>query len=308
MLLKTADDKTPDIQVLEALLRRPDLDAWTRRQIEEEIWSIRLGAKSEADAAYQLDFDLKDSRHWVTIHDLRLDIDGHVAQIDHLVISRMLEVFVCESKSFTGGVKVNEHGEWTTFRDRRPIGIPSPVEQNRRHIAVLERAIKLGYVDLPRRFVAIKPTFHNRVLVSTAGSIGRPRRKLPELDAVVKVDQFRTHLLNRNFSNLTMLKLVGADTLEAFGRQLVALHQPHGTDWARRFGISPIEPAVAAPTPSRIPGGKERRPSGIPCASCGTEVSTAEVYFCRINKARFDGHVYCMACQQVVAPTSKHGS
>ncbi len=70
---------------------------------------------------------------WAVIHDLRLDIEGQVAQIDHLVISRMLEVFVCESKSYSGGVKVNEFGEWITFRDRRPVGIPSPIEQNRRH-------------------------------------------------------------------------------------------------------------------------------------------------------------------------------
>jgi hypothetical protein len=183
MLLKTADDRAPDIEALQALLTRPGLDDRTERQIQTEIWNVRLGAKAESDAAYQIDFDLKESRHWAVIHDLRIDLEGHVAQIDHLVISRMLEVFVCESKSFTGGVKVNEHAEWVTFRAGRPMGIPSPVEQNRRHIAVLERVIKLGYVELPRRLVAIKPSFHNRVLVSASGSIGRPRKKLPELDA-----------------------------------------------------------------------------------------------------------------------------
>jgi hypothetical protein len=302
MLLKTADDKTPDIEALEALLRRPDLDARTRRDVEGEIWSIRLGAKSEADAAYQLDFDLKESRHWVTIHDLRLDIEGQVAQIDHLVISRLLEVFVCESKSFTGGVKINDQGEWTTFRERRPIGIGSPIEQNRRHIAVLERAIKLGRVELPRRIVAIRPSFVNIVLVSKEGTISRPRRKLPDLDAVVKVDQFRTHLLNRNFSNLSMLKIVGSDTLATFGRQLVALHQPHQSDWEKRFGIPPIDPAAAAPNRERAPASKERKPSGIACASCGVEVSTAEAYYCRINKQRFDGQIYCIKCQQRIAP------
>lgn len=110
MQLKTADDRAPDIEALEALSHRPDVDARVARMIEDEIWSIRLGAQAEFDAAYQLDFDLKESSRWAVIHDLRLDIEGQVAQIDHLVISRMLEVFVCESKSYSGGVKVNEFG------------------------------------------------------------------------------------------------------------------------------------------------------------------------------------------------------
>ena len=157
----------------------PDLDARQRRAIQDEIWAIRLGVKAESDAAYQLDFDLRDNKNWAVIHDLRIELEGQVAQIDHLVISRMLEVFVCESKSYTGGVKVNEHGEWSTFRDRRPIGIPSPVEQNRRHIKVLEQVIKLGYVELPRRIVALKPTYKNIVLVSASGLITRPKTEAP---------------------------------------------------------------------------------------------------------------------------------
>jgi hypothetical protein len=142
MLLKAADDRAADLNALEALLRRSDIDARQRRDIQDEIWAIRLGAKAERDAAYQLEFDLRDSKQWVVIHDLRLELDGRLAQIDHLVISRILEVFVCESKSYTGGVKVNEHGEWSTYRDRRPVGIPSPVEQNRRHIKVLDEFIQ----------------------------------------------------------------------------------------------------------------------------------------------------------------------
>ena len=267
MLLKTADDKSGEIQALEALLRRSDVDARQRRAIQDEIWSIRLGAKAEADAAYQLDFDLRDSRHWAVIHDLRIDLDGRVAQIDHLVISRMLEVFVCESKSYTGGVKVNEHDEWSTYRDRRPIGIPSPVEQNRRHIKVLEEVIKLGHVELPRRFIAIKPNYKNIVLVSASGLITRPRKKLPDLDSVVKVDQFRTYLVNRDFPDRQMLKLVGSDTLEAFGRQLVALHSPAPVEWEARFGltVSPA-PVVADAAPTRKPWLVK---FDGPCSSCG---------------------------------------
>ena len=55
MQLKTADDRAPAIESLEALRRRPDIDARTARPIEDEIWSIRLGAKADSDAAYQTD-------------------------------------------------------------------------------------------------------------------------------------------------------------------------------------------------------------------------------------------------------------
>lgn len=175
-------------------------------------------------------------------------------------------------------------------------------EQNRHHIAVLERAIKLGYVDLPRRIVAIKPTFINIVLVSKEGSIGRPRKKTPELNAIVKVDQFRTQLLNRNVSSISALKLVGSGTLKRFGHQLVALHQPAERDRAKRFGIN--EPAQVATGPVEPPPPPAPASSAV-CARCGLAVSAAEVRFCRFNKARFDGQLYCMPCQQVVAPLAK---
>ncbi len=261
-------------------------------QIEDEIWAIRLGAKAEADAAYQLDFDLRDSKHWAVIHDLRIDLDGRVAQIDHLVISRMLEVFVCESKSYTGGVKVNEHGEWSTYRDRRPIGIPSPVEQNRRHIKVLEEVIKLGHVELPRRLVALKPTYKNIVLVSASGLITRPRKKLPDLDSVVKVDQFRTYLLNRDFPDRQMLKLVGSDTLEAFGRQLVALHSPARFDWGARFGLAVnTSPVVADAAPVRRPWLVKY---DGPCSTCGKLLAkgTPAVWH------RAEGRMVCLDCDK----------
>jgi hypothetical protein len=278
--LKAADDKQPDIAALEALIERPDIEARTKRSIEDEIWSIREGAKAEGDAAYEIEFHLGDNPHFVTIHDLRLDIDGHVAQIDHLVISPVLEVFVCESKRFGAGVKINELLEWTTFRNRRPVGVASPLEQNKRHIAVLERAVKLGYIQPPKRMglLTMKPTFVSRVLIGTSASITRPRRKAAELDAVVKVDQFRTRLLERDVSNAAMLKLVWGDTLERFGRQFVALHTPHRVDWAARFGLdrgSPARSVSAQPSAGPLveAASSARPPWRVkydgPCSQCG---------------------------------------
>jgi RNase P subunit RPR2 len=217
-------------------------------------------------------------------------VEGLTAQIDHLAISRMLEVFVCESKSYTGGVKVNEHGEWLTFRDRRPIGIPSPVEQNRRHIKVLEQVISRGYVELPRRIVALKPTYKNIVLVSMDGLINRPKQKLPDFDLVVKVDQFRTYLLNRDVPDRQMLKLVGSDTLEAFGRQLVALHRPATVDWAAKFGVAGVAPSTSVEaTPARRPWLVKY---DGPCSNCGTVLSKGTTAVWRQHERR----MLCLDC------------
>lgn len=124
----------------------------------------------------------------------------------------------------------------------------------------------------------------------------------------MKVDQFRTHTLQRDFSTLSMWKIVGTDTLEAFGQQLVALHQPRQVDWANRFGLTETPPLpVLVPTPAPVGEPSAPKPSGVLCASCGVEVSRAEASFCRFNKARFDGQIYCIPCQQRVAPHTKQG-
>lgn len=94
----------------------------------------------------------------VAARDLRLEIGGRVAQIDHLIIDRFLTIWVCESKHFTEGVAVNDHGEWSRFWRGRSTGMPSHTEQNRKHIEVLRDVFDGGLVALPRRLgIAVKP-------------------------------------------------------------------------------------------------------------------------------------------------------
>ena len=44
------------------------------------------------------------------IHDLRIECEGRVAQIDHLLIGRFLDIWVCETKNFSEGIAINEQG------------------------------------------------------------------------------------------------------------------------------------------------------------------------------------------------------
>lgn len=323
MRIKESDDRGLDISALEALLARPDADADTRRTVEQEIRQIRAGMAGERDAAYAIEFYLGASRNWVTIHDLRLEVAGRVAQIDHLVINRLLDVWVCETKHFAEGVAVNEQGEWTAFYGRRAYGVPSPVEQNRRHMTVLEDAVDRGLINLPKRLgITIKPKFFPLVLVSDRARITRPERaaasRVDGLETVIKMDQF-TATVMRTFderSSFAMVKAVGTETLANVARSLATLHVPATFDWTARFGLSPTptvptmpsrvavpqaEPAPVMPAtaaPPAMPATPTTSTAMSACAACGKPISEAVIAFCAERPARFAGASYCMTCQR----------
>jgi DNA helicase-2/ATP-dependent DNA helicase PcrA len=261
VLIKSADDKQPDIDALTALLARSDVDAATRKKIEQEIRSIRAGVEGEREAAYEIDFHYRDSKKLVVIHDLRIEVGGRVAQIDHLMINRLLEVWVCETKHFVEGVGVNEYSEWVRFWNGKPHGIPSPVEQNRRHIAVLNDAFKKGLVQLPKRLgVTLKPQMRSYILVSNGARISRPKSRaaaarVDGLDTVIKVDQLKTSIDQRvdQMSGVDVIgslaHIVSPEAMQKLARDLVALHKPIHVDWVAKFCPSGT-PAVAAPEPA----------------------------------------------------------
>src|SRR4051812_26549856 len=191
---------------------------------------MAAGERAERDAAYQIEFYFGRSENWATIHDLRIEVDGLAAQIDHLIINRLAEVWVCESKSFAEGVSINEHGEWSRWWQGRQHGMASPIEQNRRHIHLLERVFDAGLAPLPRRLglVSMKPRLRSLVLVSNEARISRPRRKVDGLDEVIKAEQLKTRLLEalEKAPTRDLARAIGKDGLEQYARGLAALHRP----------------------------------------------------------------------------------
>jgi hypothetical protein len=302
MLIKAAADRQPDIDALAALSARPGLDAATRRRIEAELRRVQAGARGEREAAYEIEFHFGSNPNRMTIHDLRLEVDGRVAQIDHLIIDRLLGIWVCESKQFSEGVAVDEFGEWTGFHNRRPFGIGSPIEQNRKHIAVLNDVFAKRLVDLPRRLgIAIRPEFHSLILVSKEARITRPKTKagqarVDDLDTVIKVDQLKT-LMDKYWDSRGIAdfrRIVGKGEIERIARQLVALDQPLLVDWSARFGLPhetrEVPESVASdPPPSTTAAGL--------CEACGKRVSQGVIDFCRDRADVFSNRILCMDCQ-----------
>lgn len=311
MLIKSADDRNRDLELLQSLLNHPQATADTRRKINDEIRKLRSGVKGECEAAYEIDLHYEPSRNWAVIHDLRIEHAGRVAQIDHVLLNRLMEVWICETKRFAEGIAVNEYGEFSAFYGGKPIGVPSPLEQNRKHAALLKVVFDSGIVDLPKRLgFTLKPTIRSLVLISKNARITRPKSKVAGLEEILKVDQFASHMqkiLENDNNPLTLAKAISSDTLENLAKQLAALHKPINFDWCAKFGLDKL-PDVAATSGASLPTSEMAMPvAGRPqegadrpalhCMSCAVAVSQKVADFCLKNSSRFAGRVLCMHCQ-----------
>ncbi len=324
MILKDREGAHRDIDRLEALLRDPRGDSRYRQQLDTEIRKLKAGDRGEEGVAYHLKVFFGETKNWVVLNDVRIEHDGLVAQIDHILIGRMLDVWVCESKSCSGGVRINERREFMTFVGGRPRGMDSPIEQNERHIRILRAVFDAGLIAMPKRLgFTLKPRFHSLILIAN-GAITRPKAPFPGLESVIKAEHLKDHVMTADDGSnpLDIAKLVSSATLEDIGRQLAGLHKPIVLDWQARLRQAataghasslqaPPPAAAAAPASSRaeaataaaaeLPGvARPPRPAAA-CAHCGDAVSTGVRSYCVKNADRFAGAIYCQPCQATLS-------
>lgn len=337
MIIKPFDitQRKKDLVELNALLRLPYVRAETKVQIEREIRNIQSGLKGESEAAHMIDFDFGNGiKNWAVIHDLRLEYNGNVAQIDHLLIDRMLEIYVCESKRFSEGIDINAHGEFAAYYQGKPYGIPSPIEQNNRHKTLLRRIFDNDEMELPMRLgVKMKPSLHSLILIGNDAIIRRPKdsKNVEDLDRIIKNEQLKKRIY-KDFDELnprtflhqmtSMAKIISRETLYEFAENLAALHQAKQTNWKARFGIQDGQPEIhitakQAATAKLMTETKTevfRQPENtgtdavksesivrnLFCCACHRTVTQTVAQYCWKNKTRFDGKVYCFNCQKNV--------
>ncbi|WP_243375477.1 nuclease-related domain-containing protein [Geotalea sp. SG265] len=308
MILKARDGRDEDIQELNRLLTL-DLSGKQRFLVERELKCLKSGNSGESSSAYYLDFGFKNSKNWVVIHDLRIEHRGLVAQIDHLLINRFLEVYVLESKNYFYGVKITDGGEFLAYNGKTYQGVESPIEQNKRHINLLQQSILDRNLSPTRLGVPIPISFKNHVLVAPNARVDRPPSAKFDSSPVIKADAFATFIEKDADSRSVVsvfasaAKVIGTDTLEEFGQKLIRLHRPGKFDYIAKFGVSETKPApitkesVEAGTTSTE--GKSAQVRGEKtCIKCGIAVDKKVVFFCNINKSRFKEQILCRDCQQ----------
>lgn len=278
MIFKEMDDRTQALETLQRCIALTANEPQKRARIEEELRTLRAGIEGERDAAYHIDFHVKDRKNTGVIHDLRIELpDGRTAQIDHLLINRANIFYVLESKSFKSGVKITDDGEFLRWNDWKKTyeGMASPLEQAKRHALVLGKLIQS--LGLP------EPEIRSFILVSPKSRIDRPKRF--DTSQVVKADQFFDAYI-KDVDSTNILKLIynvaRADPIENIATYLVGCHKPIIFDYEAKFGIAPgpvtAAPATAAPS--------EQPPS---CRHCSTSELT-------IQHGRFGYYFKCTSC------------
>ena len=311
MPLKKADDKTKRLALLEELQKSTLLDFRQKKWLREELGRLRKGIQGERDSAYYLDQYFKDSENHVVMHDLRFVFEGDVAQIDHLVISRALGIYLIETKNYAGNVSINAHGEFTVDYDGDRFGVPSPIEQSHRHERVLLRLMdRLGIEGRIGGAVQC----HHVVMFNPKSIITRPKPSEFDTRNVIKADQFpswREQYVDREVGGTKILKAIANlrsfDTIKEWGEKLIRQHRPANLLDLPNFmhakkAREPVSNA-ADPNPSRAAttvllavsksgenGAGEKK---LICLHCNSKISFSEGRFCWNNATRFKGGQYC---------------
>ena len=308
MLLKSADDKSKRLALLQDLQSSPLLDNFQRQWLRSELNRQKKGIQGERDAAFYLNGHFKDDPNRLLLHDLRFEVDGEVAQIDHLVINRSGSFYLIETKNYAGDLIINDHGEFTVVYDDERFGIPSPLEQSRRHARILKKLLKS--LDIGGR-MQMDPDFVHVVMLHPKAVIKRPSSKAFDTTTIIKEDQFpswhtqRTETIGAAAMLKTLVNLRSVDSLTAWADKLVEQHRPADLmalpDFMKPQGKTQGSPAAATPRaapPAAVVPIATPDPSITPekkliCSHCAAKISFAEGKFCWGNAARFGGRQYC---------------
>jgi hypothetical protein len=313
MLLKSADDRSKRVRLLESLITSPALDAKQKEWVHQELDRLRKGIQGEKSAAHYLDSYIGESKNHVLIHDLRIVVDGSVAQIDHMLMNRSGSIIMLETKNFNGNVSINELGEFTVSYGPRQFGIPSPIEQSKRHEKILTQLLSNLGIE-PR--VGGRFDFFHMVLMDPKATITRPQSKTFDANQVMKADMFpkwHKEWIEKDPSMVETFRFLAnvrsQETIQEWGKKLIDQHQPSDLLELPPF----IQPRTAPPAPTPKPVTREPTanqeqarsttpatdspPSSIAkkliCAHCNAKISFPEGKFCWGNERRFGGLQYC---------------
>jgi len=236
MLYKEIDSKETEINQLKNLLKQ-SRNPKQQALIRTDLARIENGYKAEKDNAYYLDFGFKDSSNNILLHDIRIEHNGKVAQIDHLLINR-LRIEVLESKSFTGTLTIKGDGSLNVEYGKKTETFPNPIEQNKRHVEILLDYIKEN-INLPTNVKLLGFPVVSTVLINPKTTLTNDT--LPQ--GFERADSFTSNRLKdiENMNPLVLFKHIGTmmsiEKIKEIADLLVKNHKPKLFDYLKKYPI-----------------------------------------------------------------------
>ena len=235
MIFKNIDDKSKQIETLEDLLSR-STSAAQKKLIETDLKKLKSGIEAEQENAYYLNFEFEKSKHLILLHDVRLEHDGRTAQFDHLLISRF-GIELLETKSSTGEMTINEDGSINLKNGKYTNTFLNPLEQSRRHGAVLRDFIDSKDLLSKRIDIFGGIEITSKVLINPKTTL--TNKTLP--DGFERADSFVSKR-RKEIDNLGILKLLSTvskgysiDKAKEIAQLLVNAHTPVDFDYTMKF-------------------------------------------------------------------------
>jgi hypothetical protein len=224
---------------------------------------VQAGRRAEEQMAFYLRRAFGEDPKTEVLNGLRVERQGEVAQIDHLLISTHGFTLI-ESKSVTTQIRVNAQGEWSRQVGSAWQGMPSPMLQVDRQADLL-RALLSDHVDqffrkvLTLQFTFTSVPFDGLVAISDMGVIQRPPGFATK--QVLKADQITSRIQEvyeayRRASGLFSLNLkdAGAEfsdkTVTNLTEFLLQQHKPQPQSANFSVSTAPLPKVVASPSTS----------------------------------------------------------
>lgn len=235
MILKEIDkQKEEDIKLLKAKLNLSKSEK-QKYLIKQEISKLETGLIGEKETAYFIDFNLKDSENYAILHDLRFEIDGLTAQIDHLLINKAVGIILVETKNTKAEVTINDDGTMLyEYGKNKSYNQANPLEQSRRHELVLEKILDKYNMKLN---ILSYVVFLPNVIIKNKTLPKNFLRSDTFFDSIYNEFTHSPKKILSTATKLIMNQIPSTKEIRNIGNILVAEHKPVKIDYDTKYKI-----------------------------------------------------------------------
>jgi len=211
---------------------------------EARDWKQAAGDAAEKEMAHYLRRYFGDDPEVFVLNDIRLEMDGDAAQMDHVLI-HPAGLTVIESKSVSGKLQMKPDGEWVRWYDNRSSGMASPLVQAKLQVLFLRKYL---------RRMAKQPEVIDALAIDYMVAISSKGQFLPPpgcvMDEVCKADLIGERIL----AKLTGAAVFPAAYRRVLGDYMASRHAPLPVSNALpdMVAVPPSSPSVAAAAPTAV--------------------------------------------------------